>query len=256
MYYIDTHTHLFLPIYGNNIKNVIDRALQVNKKMILPNIDLSTINKLFSLCDQYKNFLYPMLGIHPMYIDNNHKYLISKIEKIIYQKSKSICGIGEIGLDTFYNRKYFYNQKEAFLKQLQIAKNISKPVSIHCRHDYNELIDILKLKENKYLKGVVHCFSGNLMQANKLIELGFYLGIGGLLTFNNCHLSKIIHKININNIILETDSPYLSPYPFRGQQNESYNIIYVAHAIAKLQNKSINLIINITNKNVFNLFKI
>ncbi len=256
MYNIDTHTHIYLSNFDKDIKNVISKSLLVNKKMIMPNININSINRMMNLYYKYNNVLHPMLGLHPLYIEKSYNKDLKYIENVLFNNINHIWGIGEIGLDKHYNTQYYKLQKDAFKKQIALAKEYNLPISIHCRNSYDDLIHILKEEQNGFLKGVVHCFNSNYINANKIVDLGFYLGIGGLITFKNCNLKNIINNHFLKNIVLETDSPYLSPCPLRGKRNESYNIIYIADFISKILNLSINSISNITSHNATILFNI
>ena len=255
MNFIDTHTHLFASEFDNDIDIVIKNALDNGiSKMLLPNIDSTTTTKMLQLCDKYPNNCYPMVGLHPCSIkkDNLEKE-ISHVEQMLSQNK--FIAVGEIGLDLYWDKSTLDLQKIAFESQIELAKKYTLPIAIHVRDSFDEAIEIVERLNDYNLSGVFHCFTGNLEEAQRIINLNnFYLGIGGVVTFKNGGINKIINQVSLDRIILETDSPYLSPTPFRGTRNESKYLLNIAHKMAELYNIDIEDIAKKTTKNAIDLF--
>ena len=255
MNFIDTHTHLFASEFDNDIDIVIKNALDNGiSKMLLPNIDSTTTTKMLQLCDMYPNTCYPMIGLHPCSIkkDNLEKE-ISHVEQMLSQNK--FIAVGEIGLDLYWDKSTLDLQKIAFESQIELAKKYQLPIVIHVRDSFDEAIEIVERLNDYNLSGVFHCFTGNLEEAQRIINLNnFYLGIGGVVTFKNGGINKIINQVSLDRIILETDSPYLSPTPFRGTRNESKYLLNIAHKMAELYNIDIEDIAKKTTKNAIDLF--
>ena len=257
MNFIDTHTHLFASEFDNDIDIVIENAINSGvSKMLLPNIDSATTTKMLQLCDRYPKNCYPMIGIHPCSVkkDNIEKE-ISHVEQILSQNS--FIAIGEIGLDLYWDKSTLDLQKIAFEAQIKLAKKHQLPIVIHVRDSFHEAIEIVERLNDDNLSGVFHCFTGTLEEAERIINLeNFYLGIGGVVTFKNGGINNIINQISLDNIILETDSPYLTPTPFRGKRNESKFLVNIAQKMSEIYEIDINEIANKTSSNAKNLFKI
>ena len=248
MIFTDTHTHLY---YEKDLElraALMARCLE-NKvsRLFLPNVDSESIPLVFSLAEQYPEHCFPMLGLHPCDVKANFKEELATIEREIAQRK--VYAIGEIGIDLHWDKTTLSIQKEAFRLQIAWAKQLDLPIVIHCREAFDEIFEILcELKDEK-LRGIFHCFSGTLEQAEKVIDLGFYLGIGGVLTYKNSGLDQVVAKIPLEHLVLETDSPYLTPVPFRGKPNESSYLIYVAQKLADIKQISIEDIAEITTQN-------
>ena len=245
---IDTHAHIYNEYY-DDIDLLIDELKDNNMLYV---INASTNNKnaieIIEQSKKYDNFILPAIGIHPEEIEN---YDLKEIEEII--NNNKVYAIGEIGLDYYWNKDNKELQKELFIKQIELAKKYNLPVIVHSRDSIQDCFNILK--EHK-VKGVIHCFSGSIEMAKEFIKLGYKLGIGGVLTFKNSNLYKVIENIDLENILLETDSPYLSPEPLRGKKNIPSNVYYVAKRIAEIKNIDIKEVIEITTKNARSLFDI
>ena len=250
--YIDSHAHIYLDQFRGNIDNIIKNSLNNNvHKILMPNINLDTVTDILKVSDQYKQICYPMLGLHPCYIKDNFEY---EIDEIFKNFSSKIIAVGEIGLDFFRTKENKKDQIKAFEIQCEYAISKNKPIVIHTRSSIDETIKVVKKFSSKGLRGVFHCFSGSLNQANEIIDLGFKIGVGGVLTFKNSNLKTVISQIDLSHIILETDSPYLSPEPRRGSTNEPANIIYISQKLSEICAVPIELVSNITTQNVINLF--
>lgn len=244
---IDTHCHLSSDDY-NNLDEIIN---EFDGIMIASGCDLKTNKEVIELVNKYDN-VYGTLGIHPEEIENFKESDLKFIEDNL--NNKKIVGIGEIGLDYYWVKDNKEQQKELFIKQLDIAKKYNKAVIVHSREAIQDTYDILK----KYnLKGSIHCFNSSLEMAREFIKIGYKIGVGGVLTFKNSKkLQEIVKDIDLKDILLETDSPYLTPEPYRGQKNKPSNVYYVALKLAELKNLSIEDIINQTGKNALKEFSI
>ncbi len=253
MLLIDTHTHIYIPELREQIGGIMQRA-QHNRvqKFYLPNIDEHSVNDVFSLCDLYPNTCFPMMGLHPCSVKENFEEVLTQISNSIDEPR--IVAIGEIGIDLYWDKTFLEQQKQAFITQIQWAKERNLPIVIHCREAFDEIYDILIAHHDDKLRGIFHCFTGNEIQAQKVIDLGFYLGIGGVLTYRNSGLAEVIQKIDLKHLVLETDSPYLSPVPHRGKPNESSFLIHVAEKLALVKNLSLEEIAKQTSLNANLIF--
>ena len=257
MKFVDTHTHLFAKEFDNDVNDVVENAISNGiEKMLLPNIDSSTTKAMINLCKQYPNNCHPMIGLHPCSVKKEN--IKEEIEHILDElKKNSFVAIGEIGIDLYWDKTTLDIQKEAFETQVKIAKEKNLPIVIHTRNSFEEAYEIVEKLNDKNLSGVFHCFSGNLDDAKKIIELeNFYLGIGGVVTFKNGGIDKIINQISLEHLILETDSPYLTPVPNRGKRNESKHILDIAKKLSEIYEVSINDISKKTTHNANKLFKL
>jgi TatD DNase family protein len=252
MYFIDTHTHIYLPEFDDDREVMMQRAKEANVKIsILPAIDSSTHKTMLDVESTYEN-CYAMIGLHPCSVNQDYENEVDIIEA--YLKQRSFIAIGEIGLDFYWDKTFREQQYLAFHKQIEIALQHNLPIVIHSRNAIDECINVVK--EHPGVTGVFHCFSGNEEQARKIIDLGFMLGIGGVVTFKNAGLNKVIEKIGLTNVILETDAPYLAPVPYRGKRNEPSYVKLVADKLSTLCNLSIEKIAELTTENAKKLFKL
>ncbi|WP_238785458.1 TatD family hydrolase [Blattabacterium cuenoti] len=241
--------------FKKDVDYVINNS--INKgvcKFFLPSVNISSINKIINLEKKYPNICFSMIGLHPNYIYSTYNFNkeLKQIKKILY--NHSFISIGEIGIDLHSNKNFFSEQKYAFKIQLEWAKEKKLPIVIHCRNAFDYVFNILSKKEYSSIKGIFHCFSGTLNQANKIINIGMKLGIGGIITFKKNNIEQYLNQINIKNIVLETDSPYLSPHPFRGKRNDPSNLKIILKKISEIYSISENIIANITNNNVNEIF--
>lgn len=244
---IDTHCHLSKETY-ENLDEIINN---MNGIMITSGCDDKSNIEVLELVKKYKN-VYGTIGIHPENLDDINSDSFKYIENNI--KNEKIVAIGEIGLDYHYTKDNMNKQKEVFEYQVKLAETLNIPIVVHSRDAIQDTYDILK----KYkVKGTIHCFNSSLEMAKEFIKLGYKIGVGGVLTFKNSKkLQEIVKELDLENIILETDSPYLTPEPFRGKQNNPSNVYYVALKIAKIKNMSIEEVLEITNKNAIELYKL
>ena len=244
---IDSHAHIFSEYY-----NVDDLVKELKKDNVIKVVNCATSKKdiieVIELGKKYNNYLLPAIGYHP---ENVSEFDFEFLEKIL--KGNKVFAIGEIGLDYYWVKDNKEKQKEIFIKQIELAKKYDLPVIVHTRDSIQDTYDILKYSK---VKAIIHCFSGSYEMANEFIKLGFKLGIGGVLTFKNSKLHEVIEKIELKNILLETDSPYLSPEPNRGKQNIPSNVFYVAKKISEIKNISVDDVIKITTNNFIEFFDI
>ncbi|MBQ6285292.1 MAG: TatD family hydrolase [Bacilli bacterium] len=245
---IDSHAHILNEYYDNIYSLIIDLKEKNVINVINCADNINTSKEVIESYDKYDNFLLPAVGIHPQ---NVYNYNINELEELI--KNNKVYAIGEIGLDYYYDKESKDDQIKLFNLQLGLAEKYKLPIIVHTRDSIQDCFDILKKHK---LKGVIHCFSGSYEMAKEFIKIGYKLGIGGVLTFKNSKLYEVIEKINLKDILLETDSPYLSPEPYRGKKNNPYNIYYVAKKIAEIKNISIDEVINETTRNCREIFDI
>ena len=246
---IDTHAHI-IKEYFNNIEELVEELKQKNVIYVINcSTSINDAKEIIELSNKTNNFLLPAIGIHPEIVNDFNK--INELEELI--KNNKIVAIGEIGLDYYWNKENKEEQKKCLKNQLDLAEKYNLPILVHTRESIQDTFDILK---DRKLKGIIHCYSGSYEMAKEFIKLGYKLGIGGVLTFKNSKLYEVIEKIDLKNIVLETDSPYLSPEPYRGKQNNPYNIYYVAKKIAEIKNIEIDKVIEETTNNAKEIFDI
>ncbi|MDC3348641.1 TatD family hydrolase [Flavobacteriaceae bacterium] len=250
---IDTHTHLYLNQFKDDIDKVIQRSIDKGiNKFIFPAIDSSHFDEMHDLKNKYPGSIYLMSGLHPTDVKENYK---EELEFVVNSlKSHSYVAIGEIGIDLYWGKTYLKQQQDAFEFQIRLAIENDLPIVIHCREAFDEIFEILDKENSSNLRGVFHCFTGTLEQANRAISLGFKLGIGGVVTFKNGGIDKFLSQIDLKHIVLETDSPYLAPVPFRGKRNESSYITYVIDKLSEIYGLPIKEIASVTTKNAEKVF--
>ena len=252
---IDTHTHLYLNQYKEDVDKVIERAVKKGvDRFIFPAIDSSHLEEMHDLKKRYPENIYLMSGLHPVSVKENYKEELEIVFKSL--SAHKYVAIGEIGIDLYWDKTFLKEQQEAFEIQIRLAVSNDLPIVIHCREGFNEIFEILDAEKCPKLRGVFHCFTGTLQQAQRAIDLGFLLGVGGVVTFKNGGIDKFINQIDIQNIVLETDAPYLSPAPFRGKRNESSYITYVLNKLSGLYEISEIEIADITTKNAIKIFNL
>ena len=250
---IDTHCHLYLEEFKDDIDFIIERARMIGvKKFYLPAINSEVINEMLALEACYPKECMAMMGLHPCYVKENYREELAIAQNWLNQRS--FVAIGEIGLDYYWDKKFVKEQQEAFTIQMQWALDKSLPIVIHTRNAMQETIEAVKPFATKGLRGIFHCFSGSKESAEQIVKMGFYLGIGGVITYKNAGLSKALEGISIENLVLETDSPYLSPVPFRGKRNESSYLVYIIDKLAEAKNLSSEEVAAITTGNAQKIF--
>ena len=251
--FIDTHTHLYLEEFKDDRDEMIARAQKAGiNKFFLPNIDSTSVDGLHALCGQYPENCFPMMGLHPCSVKENYKEELKLVHELL-QKNRYYA-IGEIGLDLYWDKTHFSQQVEAFETQIQWGLDFQLPIVIHCRDAFNEIYNVL-VKFKTLPKGIFHCFTGSREEAEKVIALGnFKLGIGGVVTFKNSGLDKTLEGVGLEHIVLETDAPYLTPAPYRGQRNEPAYISIIARRLAEVKNCNVGHLAEITTRNATEIF--
>ena len=252
---IETHAHLYSTDFSEDVDQVILRAKQAGiAKILMPNIDSQSIEPMLGIEKTYPNFCLPMIGLHPCSVSDNYESELAKV--YFWLKKRKFIAIGEIGTDLYWDQTFWIEQQKAFLQQCQWALDYDLPIAIHSRASIAETIDLIKPYALKGLKGVFHCFSGSIAQAIEIKKLGFYLGIGGVLTFKNGGLSGLMTGIGMDQIILETDSPYLAPKPFRGKRNEPSYLTHIVRELSSCLDMSIAEISQMTTQHAKTLFRL
>ena len=254
MHLTDTHTHLFAEEFDADKSQMIQRAIDKGvTKCFLPNIEISTIPAMLKMCDEFPANCYPMMGLHPCSVDANYEQQLSEIKE--WFAKRKFYGIGETGIDLFHDITFAEQQKKALRIQIKWAKEMNLPIILHCRNSFNEVMEIITEMQDERLKGIFHCFTGTIEEAQRVIALKtFKMGIGGVVTYKNSTLPQVLKEIPLSYIVLETDSPYLPPVPFRGKRNESSYIWYVADKLSEIYRLPIEKIAEITTQNAKDIF--
>ena len=253
--FIDTHAHLYLKHFAKDLQQVINRAKEKLHAVILPNIDVQSVEPLKKLVEKHPKFFYAGIGLHPTSVNNDYIQQLKTLEALL-DTFPNLVAIGEIGLDFYWDKSFTKQQIDALLTQINWAIQKNLPIILHARNSIDELINIVEKQQDGNLKGVFHCFTGDLQQAKKIIDMNFYLGIGGIFTFKKSNLPEIIEQIGLHNIVLETDSPYLTPVPYRGKRNESAYTYFVAKSVAEKLNIPLQIVAQKTNHNAIKLFNL
>ncbi|EKO3839535.1 TatD family hydrolase [Vibrio harveyi] len=252
---IDTHAHIYASEFDNDRDEVVKRALEQGiDKILLPNIDLESIEPMLKTEAAYPEICRSMMGLHPCYVDGNVEQTLAIIRD--WFEKHNFIAVGEIGIDLYWDKTFRAEQEMAFVTQLTWAKEMDLPVVIHTRDSIEETLTLLRQEQDGRLRGVFHCFGGSLEEAQAINELGFHLGLGGVSTFKNGGMDKVIPHLDMNWIILETDCPYLAPVPHRGKRNEPAYTSLVAARVAELRGESLEAIDALTTKNAEELFSL
>jgi len=256
MQFIDTHTHLYSNEFDTDREAAVHKAFESGVEiMLLPNIDHNSWQPMLELCSQFPANCFAMAGLHPTSV--LPETVESEMAEVVRQlESGNYIAIGEIGIDLYWDKMHQVLQEEVFLYQVQLAKKYKLPIAIHVRKSFGEVWRILESENGPGLKGVFHCFPGDEMQARQVIDAGFILGIGGVVTFKNSHLQKVVAAVGPEHIILETDAPYLAPVPYRGKRNEPSYIPVIAEKVAELCGLSVETVAEITTGNAKRLFNL
>lgn len=254
---IDTHSHLFVEEFTEDLPDVILRAKEAGvTQVFMPNIDDTTTEDMLEVCRQYPGYCYPMLGFHPTSVD------AASMEKVLQMKEQLVEGhpfvaIGEVGLDLYWDKTYLREQKEVLDEQIQWALEWELPLVIHCREAFPELFEVLQPYKFTELKGIFHSFTGTEEEAREALEYaGFLLGINGVVTFKKATLPQVLRQVPLERLVLETDSPYLAPVPYRGKRNESSYVVKVAEKLSEIYGTSVAEVCAVTTQNALKLFKI
>lgn len=251
---VDTHTHIFVSQFDKDREQVIQRARDAGvEKFVLPNIDVESIDRLKQCVNEYPVDMLPLMGLHPTSVKEDYKEQLSVIQQEL--DAGTYYGIGEIGIDLYWDKTYLKQQQEVFQKQLQWAKERTLPVSIHIRDAFDEVFEIIEQEKSPNLTGVFHCFTGTFEQARRAVDLNFYLGIGGVVTFKNGKIDKFLHQIPPHYIVVETDAPWLAPTPYRGKRNEPAYIDIVVNKLSEIyqmKRKELECILFHNSMDIFN----
>ncbi len=253
---IDTHSHMYLDAFDEDREACMAKALEEGVELtLLPNIDVSTIPAVKSMMTKWPNQVKGMMGLHPCNVDADYRSQLDVLRKEL--DSGAYCAVGEIGIDLYWDKTFVEEQKEAFAIQINWAKELSLPIAIHARDSFDEIFEVLDAHCDERLSGVFHCFTGNEDQLAKALSYPkFYLGIGGVVTFKNSGLDKVLENVDLNRIILETDAPYLTPAPYRGKRNETAYTSLVAKKLAEVFDQPLEKIDEITSENARKLFQL
>lgn len=250
----DTHTHLYSKEFDSDRANLIQKAIDSGiTRLFMPNVDSESIPGMFQVEKQFPNNCFAMMGLHPCSVGPRYQQELQVVE--YWLNKRKFVAIGEIGIDLYWDKTFFEQQQDAFRMQIKLAKKYNLPYVIHSRNSFDEVFEIVsEFKENK-IKAIFHCFSGNIEQAEKVIALeNFKLGIGGVVTFKNSGLDKVVEAINLKHLVLETDAPYLAPMPYRGKTNHPEYLLLIAKKIAEIKNISLEEVVEVTTQNSKDVF--
>ena len=255
MIFTDTHTHLYSEEFKEDRTEMIQRAIDVGvSRFFIPSIDSTYTQKMYDLETQFPRNIYLMMGLHPCYVKENYLEELAHVETEL--SKRKFYAIGEIGIDLYWDKTTLAIQQHAFKHQIQLAKKHKLAINIHCRDAFDEVFEVLESEKSTDLFGIFHCFSGDFEQAKRAISLGLKLGIGGVATFKHGKIDQFLSQINLLDIVLETDSPYLAPVPYRGKRNESSYTVLVAQKLAEVYQLPIEEIARITTENSKTVFGI
>jgi len=254
MIWIDSHAHLYSPEFDSDRSEMVTRAIRQGvNRLLMPNIDEDSIPGMLALEAEFPEECLPMMGIHPCYVKENVEVQLAIVQD--WLSKRKFWAIGEIGLDFYWDKTFLDQQYIAFRQQIRLAMEHQLPIAIHSREATRACIDVVKELHNGSLTGVFHCFSGTKEEAQEIIDMGFYLGIGGVVTFKKAGLDVLMADIDLQHVVLETDAPYLAPVPYRGKRNESAYIPLIAQKLADVKNLKIEEVAAITTGNARKLFK-
>lgn len=251
----DTHTHLYSNQFADDRDVMMQRAFDLNiKRFFIPAIDKSYAAAMYDLEKLYPENVFLMMGLHPTSVKENYEEELAFVEQQFAERD--FIAVGEIGIDLYWDKSTLAIQQDAFKRQIQLAKQKNLPIVIHCRESFDEIFDVLETEKDDKLFGIFHCFTGTKAQAERAISFNMKLGIGGVVTFKNGKIDQFLNEIPLKHIVLETDSPYLAPAPFRGKRNESSYLLLVAEKVAQLYGISVEEVANITTQNSKDVFSI
>lgn len=255
MIFTDTHSHIYSEEFAQDRKEMMQRAFEDGvQRIFVPSIDSTYTAKMYEIERQYPENVFLMMGLHPTYVKENYEEELAFVEQEL--EKRKFYAIGEIGIDLFWDKTFLEQQKIAFKRQIQLAKKYKLPINIHCRDAFDEVFEVLETEKSDDLFGIFHCFTGTYEQALQAISYNLKLGIGGVATFKNGKIDQFLHEIDIKNIVLETDSPYLAPVPFRGKRNESSYTKLVAEKLAQIYKLPLEEIAQKTTENSKAIFGI
>ncbi|TXG37436.1 TatD family hydrolase [Seonamhaeicola maritimus] len=251
----DTHTHLYSEAFDEDRHEMIERAIKENiSRFFIPAIDSTYTDSMLQLEKDFPENIFLMMGLHPTHVKDNFKEELQHVEEMLAKRS--FYAVGEIGIDLYWDKTTLSIQQEAFKYQIELAKKYKLPIVIHCREAFDEIFEVLEDVNHDELFGIFHCFTGTLEQAHQAMSYNMKLGIGGVATFKNGKIDKFLNEIDLKHIVLETDSPYLSPVPYRGKRNESVYILKVLEKLSEIYGLPVEDIAEITTQNSKDVFKI
>jgi TatD DNase family protein len=252
--YIDSHAHIYSKEFDADRQVLLEQCMDKGvNKIFMPNVDHESIDRMLEVEAKNPGHCIPMMGLHPCNVKKNFEKDLYEVED--WLKRRKFAAIGEMGTDLYWDKTFFPQQQEAFKIQVNFAKKYNLPIVIHCRNSFRETMDLLREIRHGSLSGIFHCFSGNAEEAKEVIEIGFYLGIGGVATFKNGGLDKILPDIDLKHIVLETDCPYLAPVPHRGKRNEPAYIPLIAERVAEIKKITVDEVAAATTANSLKIFK-
>ncbi len=249
----DTHTHLYLDDFADDRRQVVENALENSvERLFLPNIDSTTIKDMKAMATAFPAHCFPLMGLHPTSVKENFEAELALVEMEL--SAGDYYGVGEIGMDLYWDNTFEEQQKEAFRRQLQWAKKYQLAVSIHTRNAFESTYQIVKEELTDELTGAFHCFTGTIDEAKQIMDVGFKMGIGGIVTFKNSGLAEVVAQLPLEALVLETDAPYLAPAPFRGKRNQSAYLFHIAEKVAGTKKVSLETVAETTSRTAENLF--
>lgn len=250
----DTHTHLYSKEFDADRTALIEKAIGAGvSRFFMPNVDSESIAGMYEVEKQFPDHCFAMMGLHPCSVNEDYPKELQVVEH--WLSKRKFTAIGEIGIDLYWDKTFFVQQQDAFRRQIQLAKKYNLPYVIHSRNSFNEVMEIVNEFKNENIKAIFHCFSGNVEQAEQVIAAGnFKLGIGGVVTFKNSGLDKVVKAIDLKHLVLETDAPYLAPVPHRGKRNEPDYLLLIAKKIAEIKNISVEEVAAVTTENSREVF--
>lgn len=255
MQLIDTHAHLYSKHFNKDRGEVLKDAQKANvNKIILPNIDIASIPYMMKMVESFSDICIPAIGLHPGSVNKDYQKDLEVVAQWL-EKDVAFCAIGEIGMDLYWDKTFKTEQTNALLAQLEMAKKYDLPVIIHSRSAVKDILDVLKPYKDK-INGVFHSYTGNREHAKQIIEMGFKIGVGGIVTFKNAGVAEVVRSLDLENLVLETDAPYLAPVPYRGKRNESAHLKYIVQKIAELFNCPFEKVAEVTTDNAKKVFKL
>ena len=250
---IDTHAHIYDEAFDSDRAEMIERAKNAGvKKIILPNVDSESLPRILKLTEKYPDYCFAAIGLHPTSVKDDYKSELALVKSEL--ERRKYIAVGEIGIDLYWDKTFYKEQVVAFQQQIEWALEYKLPIIIHVRDSFRETMEALTPFRGKELKGVFHSFTGNIDEANEILEFGgFMLGINGIATFKNSTLAETLRRVSLDNIILETDAPYLTPMPFRGKRNESSYLKYICEKLAEMYNVDFEEIDRMTTRNALKI---
>ncbi|WP_100629289.1 TatD family hydrolase [Algoriphagus formosus] len=251
---IDTHAHIYSPKFDSDREAVMEAIQEAGvERIYMPNVDVETIDQMFQMEKDYPGRCIPMMGLHPCDVKEDFEAQLQVMKEWLWKRP--FAAVGEIGLDLYWDKSFFEQQKIALREQISWAQELDLPIVLHCRESMDETIEIIREMQDGKLRGIFHCFTGNLTQAMQIIEMDFLLGIGGVVTYKNGGLDQVLPHLSIENLVLETDAPYLAPVPFRGKRNTPAYLPYIAERVGDLMQMSAVEVAEATSSNALNLFE-